>query len=124
MVASLIVLLALPVATIGELQSLCPCSEVDFSQFGIGTKPIRPICMMAEELADADRLLKTGKHLAQDALRIWSYNPSMQTSLRQLVAALNKFSASRTDKAPHHESLPTLASSMVESRLLFTRNPQ
>lgn len=84
--------------------SLCSCPPLgtDFVVF-------HPICKIAEELVHADRLLKTGKRLAQDALRIFSYEPSLRDSLHRLVAALNKFSK-QVDQLKRHATrvCPTL----------------
>lgn len=72
------------------------------SGFPLGTDFLvfHPICMMAKELADADRLLKVGKRLAHDDLRAFSYEPSLQARLQRLLAALNKFSE-RVEQMKH-----------------------
>ncbi len=69
------------------MRSVCSCSPVpqDFLVF-------HPICKMAKELGDADRLLKIGERLAHDALRAFRYEPSLQDRLQRLSAALDKFS--------------------------------
>lgn len=101
-----IILLALSTVAIGKPQSPCSCPVMRTAplRFNIELEAppsLHPSCMMAQELVQVENLLKVGKRLAHDALRIWSYDPSMQASLQRLVAALNKFSE-RVEQMKRH----------------------
>lgn len=101
-----IILLAMPAVAIGKPQSPCSCPVIGSAPFRFNIEleahpSLHPICEMAEELADADRLLKIGKRLAHDALRAFPYEPSLQASLQRLIAALNKFSE-RVERVKRH----------------------
>lgn len=92
-----IILLAMPAVAMGKPQGPCSCPLMGTAPFRFNIEleappSLHPICMMAQELADADRLLKVGKRLAHDALRAFPYEPSLQASLQRLVEALNTFS--------------------------------
>lgn len=99
MVKKLVALWAITILTViavamGQPQSPCSCSMMREDPFGFNVRieSLHPTCMIAKELADLESLLQVGKRLAHDALSTFTYEPSVQTSLQNLLAALNKFS--------------------------------
>lgn len=90
----LITLFAVVVVAIGQPQSSCSCSMMREDPFGFNMRieSLHLTCMIAKELADLESLLQVGKRLAHNALRTFTYEPSVQTSVKRLITSLNKFS--------------------------------